>query len=84
MRRTRFVVRHLEVVAPLCCGFRGVFGVRRDLVLRVCLIELRTHTTCCKYLAALSYLFERSEFLIATCKKKITDRLSVRLSGVSG
>ena len=28
-------------------------------------------------------LFERSEFLIATCKKKKTDRLSVCLSGCS-
>ena len=30
-----------------------------------------------------SDLFERSEFLIATCKKKKTDRLSVCLSGCS-
>ena len=29
------------------------------------------------------FLFERSEFVIATCKKKITDRLSVCLSGCS-
>ena len=29
----------------------------------------------------LTFLFERSEFLIATCKKKKTDRLSVWMFG---
>ena len=35
------------------------------------------------FLPFASVLFERSEFLIATCKKKKTDRLCVCLSGCS-
>ena len=38
--------------SPGCCGFRGVFWVRRDLF-HFC---PRTHTACCKYEDALPHL----------------------------
>ena len=53
-RRTCFIARRLEVVSsPGCCGFRGVFWVRRDFSFFFSFLFLRTHTTCCKYEVAL-------------------------------
>ena len=56
-RGTCFVASHLEV-SPGCCGFRGVFWVRRffSYVFFFSFIFVRKRTACCKYEAALPYL----------------------------
>ena len=44
--------------SPGCCGFRGVFWVRRifSFFFKRIFVLLRTHTACCKYEAGFSRL----------------------------
>ena len=43
--------------SPGCCGFRGVFWVRRDFfVFFFSFFSRRMHTACCKYEAPLNHL----------------------------
>ena len=47
--------REVVAVAAGCCGFRGGFWLRQDLVF-FSFYFLRMHTACCKYKAALPHL----------------------------
>ena len=56
-RGTCFVARRLEVVAVAgLLRIRGVFLVQRDFAFFFRIVFLRTHTACCKYVAALPHL----------------------------
>ena len=73
-----------------CCDYRSDF-MAQSLVLSIDVEDSESHRFQLTFggvsqgdLGPTSYqelLFERSEFLIATCKKKKTDRLSVRMFG---
>ena len=77
--RPRTLWRDLCFIAVACDG-SGLIRPKGDAVGA----HFKTCAPRCKYIFPYTVIyFERSEFLIATCKKKKTDRLSGCVSGCS-